>query len=80
MGKKASWILMLAGVIEEITRFNITKFFGNQDYVNQYLVSEGRVISIFSHPIGYAIVLTFFLSWHYISLTNQKISKAHIYF
>lgn len=58
--KKASWILMLAGVIEEITRFNITKFFGNQDYVNQYLVSEGRVISIFSHPIGYAIVLTFF--------------------
>lgn len=24
--KKASWILMLAGVIEEITRFNITKF------------------------------------------------------
>lgn len=58
--KKASWILMLAGVIEEVTKFNITKYIRNQNYVAQYLVRDGRVISVFSHPIGYAIVLTFF--------------------
>ena len=58
--KKASWILMLAGVVEEVTKFNITKYIGNQDYVVQYLEKEGRVISIFGHPIGYAFVLTFF--------------------
>lgn len=58
--KKISWILMLAGIFEEVTKFNITKYIGNQDYVNQYLIRDGRVISIFSHPIGYAIVLTFF--------------------
>jgi len=58
--KKASWILMLAGVIEEVTKFNITKYIGNEKYVAQYLVKDGRVISVFSHPIGYAIVLTFF--------------------
>ena len=58
--KKVSWVLMIAGVVEEITKFNITRFIGNEDYVSQYLVKDGRIISIFSHPIGYAIVLTFF--------------------
>lgn len=58
--KKTSWILMLAGVMEEVTKFNITKYIGNQDYVNQYLVRDGRIISVFSHPIGYATVLNFF--------------------
>lgn len=51
---------MLAGVAEEVTKFNITQYIGNQDYVAQYLVKEGRIISVFSHPIGYAIILTFF--------------------
>ena len=55
--KKASWILMLAGVIEEVTKFNITKYIRNQNYVAQYLVRDGRVISVFSHPIGYALFL-----------------------
>lgn len=58
--KKIGWILMLAGVAEEVTKFNITQYIGNQDYVAQYLVKEGRIISVFSHPIGYAIILTFF--------------------
>lgn len=58
--KKTSWVLMLSGVIEEVTKFNITKYIGNQNYVAQYLVRNGRIISVFSHPIGYAIVLTFF--------------------
>ena len=51
---------MVAGILEEITKFNITVFFRNERYVSQYLINEGRIISVFSHPIGYAIVLTFF--------------------
>ena len=58
--KNFSWILLVAGILEEITKFNITVFFRNERYVSQYLINEGRIISVFSHPIGYAIVLTFF--------------------
>lgn len=58
--KKASWLLLVAGVIEEITRFNITKYLGNSKNVTSYLINEGRIISIFGHPIGYALVITLF--------------------
>lgn len=55
--QKLSWILLILGIVEELTRINLTIYLGNE-YVANYLVESGRILSIFSHPLGYAVFLT----------------------
>ncbi len=59
MVKGASWLLLIGGVVEEVTKVNWSSYMRNQEYVSQYLMKDGRIISVFSHPIGYAMFLVF---------------------
>lgn len=58
--RKISWLLVVFGVFEELTRVNpfLTTF--KSDYAYN-LIIEGRISSIFQHPIVYAFVLVFLL-------------------
>lgn len=62
-----SWVLLIGGIFEYITKFNITRFMRNSDYVETYLDREGRILSIFYHPLGYAafLLLLFILFLYY---------------
>lgn len=54
-----SWVFLGCGILEYITKFNITRFMRNSNYVETYLDGEGRIMSIFYHPLGYATFLIF---------------------
>lgn len=68
-----SWILFLCGILEYLTKFNITRFMRNSNYVEIYLDGEGRILSVFYHPLGYAaFLILLFILLLYFPYTNYK--------
>lgn len=50
--------LIFFGIIEYLTRQNFTlRFIDSNSYYQDYLKVNGRIFSIFQHPIGYAVYL-----------------------
>lgn len=68
-----SWILFFCGILEYLTKFNITKFMRNSNYVEIYLEGEGRILSVFYHPLGYAaFLILLFILLMYFPYTDYK--------
>lgn len=73
-----SLFIFIFGILEYITKFNITKFLRNNDYINTYLIGEGRICSLFSHPLGYASFIIFIFAFSFIF--PFKSTKKHFIF
>lgn len=55
--RNIGWLLFIGGFVERITHTNITLSLISESYYLQYVNQQERIMSIFQHPIGYAIVL-----------------------